>query len=80
MTFQCVDSAGHAVVLVKLRADGCKGLCEPRCASLYVPVEAGAIDAFVSKARSINDTRGSKAYLQMADHTVGWIQRSFPNL
>ena len=73
MTFQCVDSVGHAVVLVKLRADGCKGLGEPQSASLYVPVEAGAIDSFVSKARSISDTKGSKAYLQMADHTVGWV-------
>ena len=73
MTFQCVDSVGHAVVLVKLRADGCKGLGEPQSCSLYVPVEAGAIDSFVLKARSIDDTKGSKAYLHMADHTVGWV-------
>ena len=80
MTFRCVDSVGHAVVLVKLRADGCKGFGEPQSASLYVPVEAGAVDSFVSKARSLDDTKGSKAHLQMADHTVGWVQRSFPNL
>lgn len=80
MTFRCVDSAGHAVVVVRLRADGCKSEDDPQSVSLYVPVEAAAIDSFVSKARSIDGTMGAKAYLQMADHTVAWVQRGFPHL
>ena len=80
LSFRCVDSAGHAVVVVRLRADGCKGPCEPESVSLYIPVEAGSIDSFVTKARSIDNTIGAKAYLHMADHTVGWVQRSFPTL
>jgi hypothetical protein len=80
MSFRCIDSAGHAVVAVRLRADGCKGLAEPESVSLYVPVEAGSIDSFVAKAKSIDNTMGVKAYLGMADHTVGWVQRNFPTL
>ncbi len=80
MSFRCVDSVGHAVVLVRLRADGCKGPGEPESACLYIPVEAGSIDSFVAKARSIDDTIGAKVYLHMADHTVGWVQRNFPIL
>ena len=77
MAFRCVDSAGHAVVLVKLRADGCKGAGEPQSVSLFIPVEAGSIDSFVRQARSICDIKGAKAHLLMADHTVGWVQRNF---
>jgi hypothetical protein len=80
MSFRCIDSAGHAVVAVRLRADGCKGPAEPESVSLYVPVEAGSVDSFVAKTRSINNTMGAKAYLHMADHTVGWVQRNFPTL
>ncbi len=80
MSFRCVDSAGHAVVAARLRADGCKGPAEPESVSLYVPVEAGSIDSFVAKAKSIDKMTGAKAYLHMADHTVGWVQRNFPAL
>jgi hypothetical protein len=80
MSFRCIDSVGHAVVLVSLRADGCKGPAEPESVCLYVPVEAGSIDSFVGKARTIDETQGAKAYLHMADHTVGWVQRTFPSL
>ena len=80
MSFRCIDSVGHAVVLVRLRADGCRGPADPESVRLYVPVEAGSIDAFVAKARSIDETQGAKAYLHMADHTVGWVQRNFPSL
>src|SRR5271166_3319213 len=75
MSFFCVDSVGHAVAFVKLRADGCEGFSEDQCVSLYVPVEAGAIDSFVKQARSIRDTKGAKAYLHMADHTLGWVRK-----
>ncbi len=80
MAFRCVDSVGHAVVLVKLTAEGRRGIGEPQSVCLHVPVEAGSIDSFVAKARSVDETKGAKAYLHMADHTVDWVQRSFPNL
>jgi hypothetical protein len=80
MSFRCVDSVGHAVVIVRLRADGCNGPNEPESIRLYIPVEAGSVDSFVTKARSIDDTKGAKAYLHMADHTVGWVQRNYPSL
>ena len=83
MSFRCIDSVGHAVVVVRLRADGCKGPAEPESVCLYVPVEAGSIDSFVAEARSIearfiDDTQDAKAYLRMADHTLGWVIRNFP--
>lgn len=77
MSFCCIDSVGHAVVFVRLRAVGCRGPVEPESVCLHVPVEASSIDSFVAKARSIDDTQGAKAYLHMADHTVGWVQRLF---
>ena len=77
MRFYCVDSVGHAAVLVKLRADGCKSMGEAQSVCFYLPVEAGAIDSFVNQARSIGSTIGAKAHLHMADHTVGWAQRWF---
>ena len=80
MSFRCVDSVGHAVLLVRLRADGCKGPNDPESVCLYIPVEAGSIDSFVTQARSINETKGAKACLHMADHTIGWVQRNFPSL
>jgi hypothetical protein len=75
ISFHCVDSVGHAVAFVKLWADGWKGFSEPQSVSLYVPVEAGAIDSFVKQARSIRD-KGAKAYLHMADHTLGWVRKT----
>jgi hypothetical protein len=80
MIFSCVDSVGHAVALINLRSDGCKGPGEPQSVSLYIPVEAGEIDSFVTKARSVGDTEGQKAYLHIADHTVGCVKRGFPDL
>jgi len=77
LSFRCIDSVGHSVVLVRLRADGCMGPAEPESVSLFVPVEAGSIDTFVAKARSIDEKQGAKAYLQMADDNVGWVQRHF---
>jgi len=80
MHFRCVDSVGHAAVLVRLRSEGCIGPDEPESVCLYIPVEPGSIDSFVTKARSLDDTMGGKAYLQMTGHTVGWVQRNFPSL
>src|SRR5215467_5078612 len=75
MSFRCIDSVGHAVVVVRLRADGCKGPAEPESVCLYVPVEAGSIDVAEAGSiedRFIDDTQDAKAYLRMADHTFGW--------
>ena len=80
MSFRCVDSVGHGVVFVRIMAEGCMSPDEPQSARLYIPVEAGSIDSFVAKARSIEDAKGAKVYLHMADHTVGWVQRNFPSL
>jgi hypothetical protein len=71
-----VDSVGHAAVRANLRADDCKGFAEPQRVSLYVPVEAGAIDSFVKQARSIGGTKGAKPYLHMADHTLAWVRKA----
>jgi hypothetical protein len=76
ISFYCVDSAGHAVAFVRLRDDGRKGFGEAQSLVLYVPVEAGAIDSFVKAAQSIRDTKGAKAYLHMADHTLGWVRKA----
>ena len=65
-----MDYVGHAVVVVRLRTYGCKGLGEPESVCLYIPVEAGSIDSFVAKAQSIGDMKGANTYLHMADHTV----------
>lgn len=65
MSFRCVDSVGHAVVLVRVRADGCKGPDEPESVCLYIPVEAGSIDSFVAKADQSTTQRERR-------HTCTW--------
>ncbi|MGC2620607.1 MAG: hypothetical protein WA414_16290 [Acidobacteriaceae bacterium] len=75
--FYCVDSVGHAIVSVKLRDDACKSMGEAQSVCLQIPVEAGAIDSFVSQARSIVCATGKNAHLQMADHTADWVRRYF---
>ena len=75
--FYCIDSAGHAIVCVKLRDDGCESMGEAQSICLLIPVEAGSIDSFVSQARSVRGEAGAKAHLQMADHTTGWARRWF---
>jgi hypothetical protein len=62
----CADSVGHAVVEVKLRGDACKGLGEVESVALRIPVQAAAIDSFVSQVRHMNKEVGATAYLQMA--------------
>lgn len=78
LDFDCVDSVGHACVQVKLRADGCKGMGDAQSVCLLIPVEAGAIDAFVSQIQCLKITKGAKAFLQMADHTAGWVRKCLP--
>ncbi len=75
--FRCVDSVGHAIAFVKLRDDACTGMGEAQSVCLLVPVEAGAIDSFVSQACSIRSMAGAKAYLHMADPTRDWVRKWF---
>jgi hypothetical protein len=77
MEFSCIDSVGHAVVSVKLRSEHCRSMGEAQSVCLLIPVDAGAIDAFVSQARAVGTDVGAKAYLHMADHTQSWVQRWF---
>jgi len=78
--FSCVDSAGHVIASVRLRADGRSGMGEAQSVCLEIPVEAGAIDSFVSQAHSAASTAGAKAYLHMADHTTDWVRRWFKSI
>lgn len=80
MAFRCVDSAGHAVVLVKLTAESGTGICDCQSVFLCIAVEAGSIDSFVERAGTVDATKGAKAYLQMADHSVACVERTFPDL
>lgn len=73
--FRCIDSVGHAIACVKLRGDGCKSLGEAQSVCLQIPVVAGAIDSFLSQARSTGNDPSAKAHLQMADHTAIWVRR-----
>jgi hypothetical protein len=69
------DSVGHVVVLVKLRADGCKTLGEAQSVCLYIAVEAGGIDSFVTQASSLGTRVGNKASRPMSDRTPNWLPR-----
>ena len=66
LDFHCRDSVGHAVVEVKLRGDGCKGLGEVESVALRLAVEAAAIDAFVLELTSMGSAIGASARLAMA--------------
>jgi hypothetical protein len=64
----CRDSAGHAVMEVKLRGDASKGLGEPESVALLFPVEAAAIDSFLTQVRSMDTEQiGSAALLAMTN-------------
>jgi hypothetical protein len=56
----------HAAVEVKLRGDACKGLDEVESVALRIPVQAAAIDSFVSQIKQMEKLVGATAYLQMA--------------
>lgn len=66
MHFQCTDSVGHAVVEVQLRGGACKGMGEVESVALRIPVQAAAIDSFVSQVKQMKKEIGASAYLQMA--------------
>ena len=66
MRFSCLDSIGHAQVVVKLRGGACKGLGEPESVALRIPVEAAAIDFFVRQLKAMDTASGASAHLTMA--------------
>jgi hypothetical protein len=66
MYFRCLDSVGHGEAEVKLRGDGCKGMGETESVALRIPVQAAAIDSFLSQVRQMDKEVGASAYLQMA--------------
>jgi hypothetical protein len=62
----CKDSVGHAVIEVKLRGDASKGLGEPESVALLFPVEAAAIDSFLTQVRSMDAKQiAATAFLAM---------------
>jgi hypothetical protein len=64
----CRDSAGHAVMEVKLRGDACEELGEPESVALLFPVEAAAIDSFLKQVRSMDTEQiGATAFLAMTN-------------
>jgi hypothetical protein len=64
----CKDSVGHAVMEVKLRGDACKVLGEPESVALLFPVEAAAIDSFLTQVRSMDTEQiGATAFVAMAN-------------
>jgi hypothetical protein len=65
--FRCTDSVGHAEVDVKLRGDTCKGLGELESVALRIPVEAAAIDSFVSQIGKMENKVGATAYLKRSN-------------
>jgi hypothetical protein len=64
--FSCKDSAGHAVVEVKLRGDTCKGLGEVQSVALRIPIQAAGVDDFMKQLRSVGKAIGASAYLRQA--------------
>lgn len=64
--FFCKDSAGHAVVEVKLRGDACKGLGEMESVALRIPVQAAGVDDFIKQLRGMEKAIGASAYLRQA--------------
>jgi hypothetical protein len=53
-------------VEVKLRGDACKGMSEVETVALRIPIQAAAIDSFVSEVKQMKKEIGAMAYLQMA--------------
>ena len=63
----CKDSLGHSVIEVRLRGDACKDMGEPESVALLLPVEAAAIDLFVTQVRAMDTGQiGAAAFLAMA--------------
>ena len=68
MSFQCVDSVGHGVVLARMRAEARIESDEAESVFLRIPIEAASIDTFVANLKSMGTAPGTKACIQMAEH------------
>src|SRR6266702_2762753 len=66
MHFFCADAAGHAVVEVGLRGDGCRALGEMQSVALRIPIQAAGVDEFLRQLRGIGKTLGASAHLPQA--------------
>jgi len=64
--FSCVDSAGHAIAEVRLRADPKIEGSVNDAAVLHIPVEASAIDSFVMQLGLMAAVVGQAALLETA--------------
>lgn len=63
MRFYCTDSSGHVAVDVVLRGDACKALGEVESVALRIPIEAAAVDNFISQLMTIGKSIGASACL-----------------
>jgi hypothetical protein len=66
MNFYCRDSAGHAIVEVKLRSDGCRALGEVESVALRIAIEPAGVDAFLAELAAMSIAFGERASLPMA--------------
>lgn len=66
MHFFCEDAAGHAVVEVKLRGGGCKGVGEVQSVALRIPIQAAGVDDFIEQLKVVGKTIGASAFLRQA--------------
>jgi hypothetical protein len=66
MHFYCGDSAGHAVVEVKLRGGACEGLGEAESVALRIPIQAAGVDNFIQQVKALGKTVGASASLRQA--------------
>lgn len=62
--FYCSDSAGHAAVEVKLRADPHPEGSVNSTATFHIPIEAVAIDSFVKQLERMESVLGRAAFLE----------------
>ncbi len=72
MHFYCADAAGHAVVELKLRGNGCKGVGEIESVALRIPIQAAAVDNFIQQLTAIGKTIGASAFLKQATSNLGF--------
>jgi hypothetical protein len=67
LRFSRLDSPGHSVVDLELRTDNRRSSRHEESAAMRIPVEAGAIDSFISEIGAIGLNAGAKAYLPMSN-------------
>jgi hypothetical protein len=63
MRFFCIDRSGHAYVETKIESDR-DAAGRVQSALLFVPIEAGALDAFVDELHTLDTEKTATAYLR----------------